>query len=53
MKNKQLKVINNNFYETRKKLASKTAENFYKEWKLSEVERKKINFSPESSITIP
>lgn len=39
MKYKQLHVINNNFYETRKKFASKTAQNFSREWKLSEVER--------------
>lgn len=53
VKYKQLQVINNNFYETRKKFASKTAEIFFKEWKLSELERKKRNFSPECSITIP
>lgn len=53
VKYKQLQVINNNFYKTRKKFASKTAENFCMEWKLSDVEIKKGNFSPESSITIP
>ena len=37
VKYKQLQVINNTFYKTRKKFASKTAEDFYKEWKLSEV----------------
>lgn len=53
VKYKQLQVINNNFYETRKKFASKTAENVFKEWRLSELERKKGFFSPECSITIP
>ena len=53
MKYKQLQVINNTFHKTREKFASKTAENFYKEWTLSVVERKKGNFSLGSSITIP